>query len=74
MWKYLQKKLWNWGLMQALVQVALDKSRNQTVHDLCSRISMDRMREMLDEAEKSGQKYTTLARLIEDNYKTNDFL
>ncbi len=69
MWKYIQRKLWNWDLMQGQIIRALDANRSRSLHDLCSRVSISRMREMLDEAEKAQEKYTTLARLLEDNYK-----
>lgn len=67
-WKYLQNKFWNWGLLTTLVSTTMREQRNSTISDLCSRVSIDKMRKILDEAEKSGEKYTTLARLIEQNY------
>lgn len=67
--KYIQNLVWNWDLMQNQITRALQTSRTDLLHDLCSRISIQRMREMLDEAEQSHEKFTTLARLLEDNYK-----
>lgn len=45
------------------------RNRENLIHILCSRISIEKIREVLDKAEKSGEKHTTLARLLEENYK-----
>ena len=52
---------------QVIPQVAAD--RYEYLHDITARIGIDRMRDILNESEKAGDKYITLAHLLAEATK-----
>lgn len=71
--KYLQKIIWNFLYNHPMsvqhTDMVVYTIKKELLHDLCSRISIERMEQMLMEAKQSNDKYISLARLLEDNYK-----
>ena len=62
--RYLHAKFWNWTLLGVLAHASVQSARHEILHDLCSRIPIEKMEENLQKAKGSGEKYVTLARLL----------
>lgn len=67
--KFIQKLFWNWDLLRTLAKSSAYHSREASIQDLVSRISIKKLLAILQEAYNQGEKFTTIARLLEDNYR-----
>lgn len=66
--KLIRKLFYDWTLIQTIAREAVYHSKEETIRNLVIRIPIDRLKKHIQEAEKSWDKYTTLARLLEENY------
>lgn len=53
--------------MWEIVLRAVKAGRSNAYHDICSRVPIEKVKEMVIEAEHSGEKYFTLAKLMEES-------
>ena len=70
--QWLKTKIWHFlydsTMMRMHTELVVSRMKEIILHDLCSRVSIKTMRQILTKAEKSDQKYITLAKLLEGNY------
>lgn len=72
-WEYLQNRLWNWPLMQALSHQSVSMAEKTLYADLTNAVEFDRLLEEMQKIRKMNpeKRYFALAEFISIQSKLN---